>query len=216
MDRNSLPSTRGEEQPSPERRLPDYAPARHAGDDRNPPQPREIESKNRRPWGRLAHLLVLLLVTIGSLALFIQSDRSGAYFSDHDVIEGNRITMGESFPTREAEELATLTAMPTPRPTAVPAGPMPDPCEASAAGCQPTAPPSAPADTAVPPTDSPAPKELPPTPTSEPAEPTPAPNDDPGEPTPEATPGIEPGDGEDESGETQSSQPPGVRINITP
>src|SRR5690606_41422586 len=48
MDRNSLPSTRGEEQPSPERRLPGYAPARHAGDDRNPPQPREIESKNRR------------------------------------------------------------------------------------------------------------------------------------------------------------------------
>lgn len=216
MNRNSLPSTRGEEQTSPERRLPGHSPARRAGDDRNPPQPREIETKHRRSWSRLAHLLVLLFVTIGSLALFIQSDRSGAYFSDHDVVEGNRITMGESFPTREAEELATLTAMPTPSPTAAPIEPTPDPCEESAESCQTTESSPMPTDTAVPPTNSPAPKELPPTPTSEPAEPTPAPNDDPGEPTPEATPGIEPGDGEDESGETQSSQPPGVRINITP
>lgn len=68
-----------------------------------------------RPGGvnrRLLHAILYIGLALGALGVFIQSDRSGSYFNDNDVVQGNTITMGDPLPTPIPEPTETPTAPP--------------------------------------------------------------------------------------------------------
>ncbi len=163
-------------------------------------------------------LLAMLLVVLSGLGIIVTAERSGAFYSDRDTVQGNSILMADP-PTATPTPSPTATATRTPKPTRTAL-----PTSMPASTSQPTKPPACEDDPALCATGAPAvePTSAPTTtPTATPPEPTatpppaeltatpPPPTQEPTEAPSEPPPG-------DPAGTTGESTPQQLQVNLRP